>query len=108
MASIDCMIYRRVKRSYTANDPDESQARITAGTRGTTYVVSSLYIALYSHFLNSSMWEGKFCSMRYSAIQPKVCHIVIDVPLPTGATQAGQIKKNGQPGQRYGSAGRAG
>ncbi len=42
------------------------------------HVVSSLYIALYSHFLNCGMWEGNFLidalMGNTSAIQPKVIH----------------------------------
>ena len=42
------------------------------------HVVSSLYIALYSHFLNCGMWEGNFLIDALigntSAIQPKVIH----------------------------------
>ncbi len=42
------------------------------------HVVSSLYIALYSHFLNCGMWEGNFLIDALigntSDIQPKVIH----------------------------------
>lgn len=42
------------------------------------HVISSLYIALYSHFLNCGMWEGNFLIDALigntSAIQPKVIH----------------------------------
>src|SRR5947209_1722827 len=42
------------------------------------HVVSSLYIALYSHFLNCGMWEGNFLIDALvgntSAIHPKVIH----------------------------------
>ena len=42
------------------------------------HVVSSLYVALYSHFLNCGMWEGNFLIDALigntSAIQPKVIY----------------------------------
>jgi TnpA family transposase len=42
------------------------------------HVVSSLYIALYSHFLSCSMWEGNFLidalMSNMSTIHPKIIH----------------------------------